>query len=175
MTNNNLDSSKITKVIEALEKVPLETRQMIFGMAHEMSISEIIQSFNQYAFDLFNTLITITKKMKQDKDYKIDGYKKLFEAAIKKDIKLPANRFTLDILMYAPEIYAEEEDCFLGMTIPDANISVNNEFGIIRSEKFKELWKNLIETDKQEIKTNLISLTMYAHAFLYKTASQNIN
>lgn len=172
MANNNSDSKKMEKVIEALKKVPLETRQMIFNMAQEMSVSEIVQSFNQFAFDMFNTLIAITKKINKEKEYKIDGYKKIFEAAIKKDIKLPANRFTLDILLYAPEIYAEEEDCFLGMTIPDTNVSVNNEFGIIRSDKFKELWKIMIDTDKQDIKTNIISLTMYAHAFLYKTANR---
>ena len=169
MTNNSSDQKKLEKVLEALNKVPLEMKQMIFDLAQNMTLMEIINSFNQYALDLFTALIIVTKKMKQEKEYKIDGYKTLFEAALKKDIKLPANRFTLDILLYAPEIYAENEDCFLSMTIPDANVSVNNEFGIIRSQKFKELWKIISNTDRKTIKANIISLTMFAHVFLYKT------
>ena len=65
MTTNN---QKINKVIESLEKVKLETKQLIFNMSGSMTEEEIIQSFNQQAFDLFNLLQRITEKFGKRKE-----------------------------------------------------------------------------------------------------------
>ena len=54
------------------------------------------------------------------------------------------------------------------MTIPDANVKIGNEFSIIRSKVFKDLWKIIDNDDKNDVKGNIILLTTYAHAFLYK-------
>lgn len=163
------ESNKMEKVMIALDEVPMETKKMIFDLAQNMSEPEIISCFNQSGLDLFNKLNKVAIKLKKENEYKISGYTKLFEAAIKMDATLPANKFTLTILEFAPHIYNSDEESFLKMTIPDTKISVGNEFELIRSEAFKNLWLSLSNTDKENIKDGIISLTMYAHAYLYKS------
>lgn len=89
-------------------------------------------------------------------------------------MKLPLDKFTLIILEFANEIYSEEENCFMDMTIPDAKLEVGNEFGLIRSEIFKSLWKILDKNHKQIIKEKIILLTTYAHTYFYKTVMANV-
>ncbi len=159
----------IDNVIESLERVSQETKEMIFEMAKGMTEMEIIHSFNQKALDLFTLLITITTRMGKENEYKVGGYKKLFDSAIKINTKLPIDKFTLIILEFAAEIYAGKENCFLEMSIPDTNVNVGNEFSIIRSEMFKKLWVVLDDNDKNILKDNIILLTTFAHVHLYKT------
>lgn len=166
MTSNN---QRLNNVIESLEKVNPEIKQMVYQMALEMSEMEIIQSFNQRASDLFTLLIVITKRLGRESEFKINGYKNLFDSATRINKKLPLDKFTLIILEYAAEIYTEEENCFLNMTIPDANVTVGNEFGIIRSAMFKKLWTDINPNNKNNIKEVVIPLTTFAHAHLYKT------
>ena len=169
-TNSQKDSNeRLGKVVESLEKVTQGTKQMIFDMAKSLSELEIIQSFNQQSLDMFTIMIEITKRMGCEDKYKVTGYKVLFDNALKINAKLPVDKFTLIILEYAAEIYDEKEDCFLTMPIPDANVNVGNGFGIIRSEMFKNLWKQLGPTDKNLLKDNIILLTTFAHVYLYKT------
>jgi hypothetical protein len=170
MTSNE---QRLNNVITSLDRVPQETKQMIFSMTQGMSEQEIIQSFNQKALDLFTLLIIITTKIGKEDEYKMSGYKNLFDNAIKINAKLPVDKFTLLILEFAAEIYAEEEDCFLNMSIPDTNVNVGNEFGIIRSEMFKKLWVVLNKNDKNLLKENIILLTTFAHTYLYKTLIKN--
>lgn len=170
MTDQN---KRLDNVINALDKVGIETKQMIFNMSNNMSEIEIIRSFNQSALDLFNLLMEITTRMKKENEYKVGGYKVLFDNAIKYNIKMPIDQFTLVILEFAADIYAENEDCFLNMTIPDTKLEVGNEFNLIRSEMFKTLWKNLNKNDKNDVKEKIILLTTYAHIYLYKTLLKN--
>lgn len=167
------DTERLNKVINNLEKVPLETRQMIFDMSCGMSDLEIIQSFNQQSYDLFTIVAMIVKKLGKDNEFKVVGYRAIFDNAIKINNRLPIDKFTLMILEYAAEIYAEQEDLFLNMKIPDKDVSAGNEFGIIRSEMFKSLWRLLDTQDKTKIKNILIPLTTYAHSYLYKTILKN--
>ncbi|XWV25189.1 hypothetical protein QJ856_gp0583 [Tupanvirus deep ocean] len=172
MANNNqvtTDQQRLTRVIDSLEKVPRETKQMVFDMAQSMTELEIIRSFNQQALDMFNLMIVITKRMNKEKDCNVAGYKALFDNAIKINAKLPLDKFTLLILEFAADIYAENENCFLDMAIPDAKVTVGNEFGLIRSQMFKNLWKELNQSDKNSLKEVIIPLTTFAHAHLYKT------
>ena len=172
MASNNQNKSndeQLERVVQSLEKVPEETKQMVLKMALAMSEREIIQSFNQQAHDLFSLVITITKKFNKEREYNVSGYKVLFENALKMNAKLPLDKFTLLILEFASEIYAENENCFLEMSIPDKKVNVGNEFGLIRSEMFKKLWVIVGQTDKNNLKENIIVLTTYAHAHLYKT------
>ena len=164
---------QLDNVVKSLDRVPIDTRQMIFSMSKGMSELEIIQSFNQQALDMFILVISITKRTGKEKEYQFTGYKALFDNAVKINNKLPLDKFTLIILEFAAEIYAEEENCFLDMSIPDKEVNVGNEFGLIRSESFKILWKTLGRTDKEALKENIILLTTYAHAFLYKTLLKN--
>lgn len=164
---------QLNNVIRSLDRVKLETKQMIFDIGESMSELEIIQSFNQRAFDLFNILTDLTKKLNKENDYKVVSYKTLFENAIKINVKLPLDKFTLIILEYAPEIYAENEDCFMTMSVPDTTVHVGNEFSIIRSEMFKKIWTELNQNDKNIVKDNIILLTTFAHAHLYKIAIIN--
>ncbi len=55
------------------------------------------------------------------------------------------------------------------MPIPNAQLEVGNEFGFIRSQMFKDLWKILGDKDKESIRSIIIMITTYAHAYLYKT------
>lgn len=163
------EEKQLKNVIESLEKIPMDTKQMIFDMAAGMTEQEIIQSFNQQSLDMFQTLIEITTKLLLEKEYQFVGYKALFDTAVKTNAKLPLDKFTLLILEFAADIYAEKEDCFLKMSIPDKEVNVGNEFGLIRSEKFKKLWITLVDEDKSRLKNDIILLTAYAHTFLYKS------
>jgi len=172
MANNEkskIEQERLNKVIESLDRVPQATKQMVFEMAQSMTDLQIIRSFNQQALDMFNLLDAITKRMNKEKECNIGGYKALFDNAIKINAKLPLDKFTLLILEFAAEIYAEDENCFLDMTIPDAKVTVGNEFGLIRSEMFKKLWVQLNNNDKNSLKESIIPLTTFANAHLYKT------
>lgn len=170
---SELTQQKLVKVVNALEKVNKDTNSMIISMAKSMSEIEIIRLFNQETQDLFHLLLSITKRLQKEDKYKVAGYKLLFDNAIKMNSKLPLDKFTLIILEFAPEIYAEDDNCFLNMSIPDSEVSVGNEFGVIRSEMFKNLWKELDGNDKKKIADNVIMLTTYAHAHFYKTVLLN--
>jgi hypothetical protein len=164
---------QIEAVINALERVNPATKEMIFAMAKQMSEVEIIRSFNQQALDMFTLVSIFIKQMGKEKEgQKIAGYKHLFDNAIKINAKLPIDKFTLIILEFAPEIYEEKEDCFLNMSIPDKDVRVGNEFSIIRSEMFKQLWRSSNDDHKEQIKNKVIPLTTYAHVYLYKTVMQ---
>lgn len=168
MTTNN--NERLDNVIKSLDKVPIETRKMTLAMAQNMTEIEIIKSFNQKALDLFNFMIAVTKRLGKEKECSnVKGYKTLFDNALKINAKIPLDKFTLIILEFAAEIYAQDEDCFLKMTIPDTKVNVNNEFGLIRSEMFKELWLASGKRDHDEVSDIVILLTTFAHAYLYKT------
>lgn len=173
--NQTIQSNKpdeqelLNNVVNALERVDIQTKQMIFSMSCGMSDLEIIRCFNQQALDAFNILMGITTRMKKEGECKVGGYKALFDNAIKINAKLPLDKFTLLILEYAPEIYSQNDDVFLNMAIPETNIKVGNEFSIFRSEMFKKLWKQMNQSDKNEMKNKIVLLTTYAHTYLYKT------
>lgn len=173
--NPNDNKEQLDRVIESLNRVNSETKQIVFKMAQGMNEIEIVRSFNQKSCDLFTILINLTKKYRRENDYNVSGYKVLFENAIKIRANLPVDKFTLMILEYAPEIYERDENCFLKMTIPDKKVTLNNEFGVIRSEKFKDLWKVLVQEDKENIADEVTLLTTFAHAYLYKTLLKNSN
>lgn len=162
-------NSKEADIINALDRVNPDTKQMIWNISRSISELEIIHAFNQITLDFCSIIIAITKKRGEDHKYKIAGYKVLFDNAIKMNVKMPIDQFTMVILRFAPEIYSENEDCFLNMSIPDKKLEVGNDFSFIRSEMFKSLWKVLDVADKSSVKEKLILLTTYAHAYLYKT------
>lgn len=160
---------QLQKVQLALEKVNDQTKQMVYDMATGMSSLEVMQSFNQEVYDFFALLINITRRLRVDKEYKIDAHNAFFEKAVKTNVSLPIEQFTLIILEFAPEIYIENEECFMNMYIPDTKLEAGNEFNIIRSEHFKELWKKLNLEDKTSLKDKIILLTTYAHTYFYQT------
>lgn len=167
------EQERLENVVKSLDRVNQATKQAIFDLSCSMSEMEIVQRFNQQAHDLYTMMNKIIKKMEQVNEYKISGYKAIFDNAIKINAKLPIDKFTLLILEFAAEIYSEDEDCFLKMSIPDKKVSSGNEFAIIRSEKFKELWKVMCKHDQKLMTDNVILLTTYAHAYLYKTLLKN--
>ena len=160
---------QLEKVQQALERVNDGTKEMVLEMAKGMTDLEVIRSFNQEVYDFFAILINVTKRMGVDKEYKIEVHNTFFEKAIKTNVLLPIEQFTLIILEFAPEIYTENEECFLRMSIPDAKLESGNEFNIIRSEHFKKLWLTLSSDDKSNIKDKIILLTTYAHTYFYQT------
>lgn len=162
-------------VIKALDRVKYETKQMIFEMANSMTEQEIIQSFNQQSLVLFNLMSSISKRIGKEREVGASEYKLLFDKAIKINAKLPIDKYTLIILEYAPEIYAEDEDCFLKMTIPDTDVSVGNAYGLIRSKMFQTLWKGLCQEDRKKLRECFILLTTYAHVYLYKNLIKKLN
>ena len=163
------NQQKLEKVINALEKINSETKTLILNMAKNMKEMVIIQSFNQSALDLFTEILKITTRLGKEGDYKVGGYKAIFDNAIKINVKMPVDKFTLVILEFAPEIYSENENFILNMPIPDTQVGVANEFSMIRSEKFKSLWKTLESKDKNVLKETIILLTTYAHVYFYQT------
>lgn len=167
-SNNN---EKILKVAESLKKVTPEMNNIIISMSKQIPQSEIIRQFNQLSLDLFDILNDIAIKFDKESDFKIGCYRVILANALKSNIKLPVDKFTLVILEFAPEIYMQNEDCFLSMNIPDKEISAGNAFAMIRSTEFKNMWKILDSLDKENIKKKITTLTMYAHAYLYNIIS----
>ena len=170
----DISSSKITKIVNSLGKVNNETNQMIMNMASGTTKSEIISLFNQAALDFFNTVLTITKTLGNGVDNEIKGHMQLFQSALKYNINLPIDHFAGTILIFASEIYAEKEDFFLNMYIPDqeidfAGLNTNNGgLGVIESEKFKKLWKEGDNKHKELLKDKIITLTSLCHAYFFK-------
>jgi hypothetical protein len=171
----NCTKQKLDKVIHSIERVPDETKAMIFQMANSMNEMEIIRMFNQETLDMFACVIKIVKDLKKEAEYKIPGYKVFFDNAIKINAKMPIDKFTLTILEYAAEIYAQDEDCFLNMSIPDSKLNVGNEFGLLRSELFKKLWIDMNKRQRDEVTNHVLLLTTYAHTHLYKTLLKTTN
>ena len=164
----NKQEKTLQKIAIALDKVNPETQKTIKDMATMMSSVEIIQNFNQTALDFFNLLIDITKKMNLLKEFGMEVYLTFFQQAIKINASMPLDQFTVLILEFAPDIYAENEDFFLNMQIPDGQIQGSfsqNEFSLIRSEKFKNLWKILGKDEKKEITGLITLLTTFAHTY----------
>lgn len=161
---------QLKKVFESLEKVSSEINEEVKEMALAMSKNEIVTLFNQHANDLFTALLRITMSKNVENEYNVNGQKNLFEKSLKINKQLPLDKFTFIILEFAADIYDGNEEKFLAMDIPDKKVNVNNEFGMIRSEKFKELWKTLASADKIILRDITTSLTTYAHAFFFKSA-----
>ena len=165
--------SNITIIVDALQRVNNETTQLVMSISKEMSKTEIITLFNQSALDFFKTILEITKSIEQEKEYGINGYINLFETATKINVHLPIEQFAATILEFAPEIYAENENLFLDMHIPDAEFKAGNEFNIIKSDKFKHLWKTGTPKNKELVKEKIIALTTWCHVYFFQTIIQN--
>jgi hypothetical protein len=161
-------SGKLVTIANALARVDQEINDGIWSMAHGLREADIISLFNQNARDFFNYAIEGTKKMNQEREYGFSGYLSLFERAMSINVGLPIDQFTIIVLEFAPEIYDTKENFFLNMNIPDTTLESENEFNIIRSEKFKKLWKMIQPDEKEGVKKLVISLTTYAHAYFYK-------
>jgi hypothetical protein len=162
-------TKQLKKVEEALDRVNKNTLDYVIQLATGMSNMDIVQSFNQEVYDFFAVLINITKRLKVDREYKIEAYNSFFETAVKTNVMLPIEGFSLRILEYAPEIYSENEECFLNMEIPDGKVQAGDEFNIIRSAEFKLLWKKLNQEDKNVLKEKILLLTTYAHVHFYQS------
>lgn len=167
MDKTKSDADQLVKVAASLEKVPMETKQMIYEMSNSMPKAEIVQSFNQAAIDFFTLLIRISDKIGKKDICDVSGYKNLFEHALKINIGLPIDKFTLTILEFAKYIYARDEVGILSMDIADKKVGVDNEFSVIKSKMFKDLWVTLCTDDRNEIIDSLVLLTSFAHTFLY--------
>lgn len=165
---------KMTIIGNSLKKVDSEINENIYAMASSMDEHTIILSFNQTALDFFNFAINGTKRLNREREFGFSGYLSLFQTAIKANIGVPIDKFTILILEYAPDIYSVNEKFFLNMDIPDIKIDVSdkkkndNEFNMIQSEEFKKLWLVLSQEDKDAVKEKIILLTTYAHAYFFK-------
>jgi hypothetical protein len=177
VTGETMKDKTLDNVYKALERVDPKLKQDVFNLSLGLSEEEIIQQFNQQAFDLFANMIKVAKRRNFGDAYvsKFGGYKNLYENAIKMNRALPADRFTLLIMEYAPEIYSDNEQALLEMPMPDVKCKVENEFEIIRSDEFKKLWNIIDSNDKKEISGTIKLLTYYAHALLYSTANKVMN
>jgi hypothetical protein len=177
---------QLQDIVTSLDNVSLEIKQTIYDMSQKMTEDEIICSFNQQALDLFTVMAAIIKELGRENEIKVASYKILYDNAIKINYRLPVDKFTYFLLAFAADIYSENEERFLGITVSDSIIQTNllkaakavghteasdNEFGFIRSEMFKSLWKLLDPDSKELIKSKIILLTSYAHAYLYKIIS----
>jgi hypothetical protein len=163
-----MSADKMNVIANSLSKIDQKINQGILDMARNLTDAEITNFFNQTALDFFNLAIDITRKKNMEREYGFSSYMALFETALKLNVNMPIDRFTMVILEFAPNIYNENEDFFLNMVIPDKKINTGNEFNIIQSEEFKALWKSLNATDKEMVGEKILSLTMYAHTYFCK-------
>ena len=162
------ERTRMDIIIDALSKIDSDINNGIWEMAQGLTNNEITNLFNQTALDFFNLAIDITRKRNIEREYGFSAYMNLFEAALKMNVTVPVDRFTMLILEFAPDIYGGNEKVFLDMHIPDSKINTGNEFNIIRSDAFKKLWLILNSTEKELVTEKVLSLTTYAHAYFYK-------
>jgi hypothetical protein len=165
----NMSDNDLERVLAALERIPKETLDDVLSMADSMTCEETVQKFNNQAKDTFVLLERIATMCNKYEECNIVGNKKLFDHAVKQNADLAVNKFTLVILEYAPEIYAADHECFLKMSIPESELKVADGFSLVKTTMFKEMWVQLSNDFQSEIIDNMILLTMYAHAYLYKT------
>uniref|UniRef100_A0A6C0C9V3 Uncharacterized protein n=1 Tax=viral metagenome TaxID=1070528 RepID=A0A6C0C9V3_9ZZZZ len=155
----------IVLIANSLKRVNDKTTQIVMDIAKQVSRQEVVSLFNQAALDFFQTVLKITQSMGQEREYGIKGYLSLFETAIGINKSMPIDQFTMSILEHAAEIYAEDEDKFLNMDIPDTEIKSGNEFNVIKSGKIKNLWKTGSPENKELVKEKVITLTTWCHVF----------
>lgn len=139
--------------------------QMIGKMIEKMPDSVIIQRFNQAAQDFFALLTRFITKTGNPDAYNLRGYVNLFNHAIENRPDWPIDKFTLMILKFAPQVYNEDDDFFVNIEVPETQVKVTNEFGIIRTEMFKQLWLKAPESDRKLVRASCKLLTTYAHAY----------
>lgn len=170
-------TDKMTLIASSLERVDPDLNKSLYDMASTMSESEIIVLFNQTALDFFTFAINGTKRLNREREFGFAGYLSLYQSAIKANIGVPIDKFTILILEFAPDIYSVNEKFFLDMEIPDIKIdtstdqskkNTDNEFNMIQSKEFKKLWLVLSQSDKDQVKEKIQSLTTYAHAYFFK-------
>lgn len=158
----------MSNVIKALQTVAADKQLMARRIAQGFSAAEIVSKFNQAGKDFFVLLKHIINEVGENKDYNLNGYEKLFHHAISIRQDWPIDKFTLMILQFAPQVYEEDEQFFLSVEIPDQNVRINNEFGIIKTEAFKELWLKTNDNRRDELKDNCLLLVSFAHAYFLK-------
>lgn len=158
----------MTNVIKALQSVSEEKQIMARRIAQGYSAAEIVTKFNQAGKDFFALLQRIIRETGSKKDYNVAGYEKLFHHAIGIRQDWPIDKFTLMILQFAPQVYEEDEQFFLSVEIPDQNVRINNEFGIIKTEAFKELWLTTTDSNRDDLKDQCLLLVSFAHAYFLK-------
>jgi hypothetical protein len=129
---------------------------------------------------LFINLEKLSDKTKIDCGIK--GYRQLFDIAISVNVFMAIDKFALIVLEFAPEIYSENDNCFLSMVIPDTNVNFGtgsgNAFGVIRTQAFKDMWIKLGTMkgglhDRDILKADVMELTCHAHAYFIKSIHKN--
>ena len=172
--SNNKDQVKQdanrTKLLEEvsteLSKTSQTDQATAFEAAQVLTQEEVIQQFNAAALQLFTNAYNITVKRGKEREYKIGGYKTLYEKAVKANRATPIDQFTLIILKFASDIYARNANKFLKMDIPEEiEIESDNEFGLIHSKEFKKLWVTLTNLEQNTIIDNMVEMTQFAHIF----------
>ena len=171
----NEDKQKhLLAVVEALNTVHPDTIKMVKNIARGLSDIEIVHQFNQAAQDFFKLLTRLTRETGQTDDYGVAGYMKLFNHAIGIRKDWPIDKFTLLILEFAPQVYEEDEAFFLNCKIPETQVKVTNEFGIIKTEMFKQLWIKTTDQNRTALKDVILLLVTYAHAYFIKAVNSNM-
>lgn len=161
-------TEKLEKVLRSLSKVNPDTHKMVLGLAEQLTELQIIQAFNQFSLDLFQTITAMVNEMGWEREIKFTGYSLLLENALKINVKLPIDNFTWFVLEYAPKIYSQEEDFFMNKHYNAAKVGVGHEFSFVTSEPFKAKWKLLNKEQKETIKDKFIMVTIYAHVYFFK-------
>ena len=158
----------LEEVTIELGKTKEEDRNNAIDAAKVLTQDEVIQQFNQSAVKLFTDAYNITVNRGKEREYKIGGYKFLYEKAVKMNKETPIDQFTLIILKYATDIYARNAEKFLKMDIPDEiklESDKKNEFELIHSAEFKNLWRTLTLIEKDTIISTIVEMTQFAHIF----------
>jgi hypothetical protein len=161
---------KIVKVIESLKNVDKDINDSAITMAKTINETELVDLFNHHTNDFFNTLHTITNVLNVNKECNLHGYHSMFSSTIRVNKKLPIDHFSASILEFANDIYNENEEFFIGMNVPNKQINSGGEFNIIKTDALKNIWKKTNSGQKDIIKEKIISITLYAHAYVYKIA-----
>lgn len=170
--NNN--KQKLEKILATLSKISEKNIMMISNIASSSDLIEIVKTFNQLSSEFFNLLIIFGKQLDVEKTFGFKAYSMLFETALKINTNLPIDRFCMIILEFADMIYEENEDFFIDLKIKDYDFEAGNSYNIIRSDKFKQLWKMLNKEDQRKCKDLTLLLTTYAHAYFFKTIYNSV-
>jgi hypothetical protein len=167
----DLNNITIRDVIAAIKRVQPSRNADTLALSNTMTKREIVSSFNQSIFDMFEEISKFLKKYNFSGDADMASYKSLFEKATKANACLPIEKFTMSILVFAPEFYDEKEDFFLELKIPHLQVNTDTGFDVIKSELFRNLWKSMITEDKYVLRDRIMNVVLYAHCYFYKLIS----
>ena len=124
-----------------------------------MSVSEIVNNFNQQADDLMIQMYECS----QDEDIKV--YHNMFKKLKRFNATKAIEQFIIYVVPYKEQIYSDDESFFLEQSGKELT-GDDSDYTMMKSLKFKDLWTQLSIDSKSNIFKFFKIMIYYAEQFL---------